>query len=237
MPDVAVVVPWRGGCEYRERAWAWLRPRYQWPVIEAPAPPGPWVKALAAMPAVTAAPPGAIVVVADADVWTDGLRDAIQAVQDGAGWAIPHWTVHRLAETATDAMLAGGDWRGQPLARRAYQGLAGGGVVVALRETLLQVPLDPRFIGWGQEDQSHAIALTTLAGAPWRGTADLTHLWHPPQPRLSRSRGSEESWRLRRRYLQARHDPAAMRRLLTEATDALHAHQPAVHDLEPQRVD
>lgn len=234
MPAVEIVVPWRPGCPYRERAWAWLRPRLEriGRVCEAPGP-DPWVKARAVMPAVAACPGRAIVAVVDADVWCDDLPAAVAAIEAGAGWAIPHDRVHRLTHDATPAVLAGGDWRDKPLAQKPYTGVAGGGIVVARRETLLDVPLDPRFVGWGQEDESWAAALDTLAGPPWRGTAPLVHLWHPPQQRLCRRRGSVEGWHLRRRYFHARDSPAAMRQLLDEALHALDAPEPALHDHPP----
>lgn len=212
-----VVVPWRGGCPHRKRAWEALRARYPWPVIEAPGPE-PWCKAEAVMPAIENCPDG-IVIVADADVWTDGLAAAVAAVEDGAGWAMPHTTVYRLSERGTRDFLAGKP-RPYELAQRRYRGVWGGGYVVARRETLLEVPLDRRFKLWGQEDESHALALHTLAGPGWRGTADLSHCWHPPQERLTRRRGSKASWELYRQYRAARGDREAMRALLDEAASA-----------------
>lgn len=69
----------------------------------------------------------------------------------------------------------------------------------------------------GQEDESWALALTCLHGQPWRGDADLIHLYHPPAPRVSRRKGSPESWALYRRYRDAARDRAAMSRLVKEA--------------------
>lgn len=222
---VTVVLPWRGGCAHRTRALGWVMSRYaqhhpNWPVFVATAPDesGPWSKARAAMPAIEAADDG-IVVLADADVWTDGLADAVAAVESGAyGWAVPHRLVWRLTEGGTDAVLAGADWRGQRLAQRQYPGVLGGGIVVASRETLLTAPLDPRFEGFGQEDQSLALALDTLGGDMWRGDADLVHCWHPPQDRMDRKYGSPRSAGLHDRYRQASGDPAAMRELIAEAS-------------------
>jgi hypothetical protein len=223
---VQVVVPFRGGCPHRERAWRWVRARYQeihpdWEVVEAPAPEGAWCKGAAINPAVEASE-AEIVIQADADCWTDGLADGVAAVEAGAGWAIPHLKVWRLSEEATAAVLGGADWEQETrreggLAQRSYNGLAGGGLVVARRETLLEVPIDERFRGWGGEDEAHSFALNALVGPPWRGTADLYHLWHPPQERLTRRRGSKESWALRNRYAAARGRPDRMRRLLEEA--------------------
>lgn len=90
-----------------------------------------------------------IVVVADADCVTDGLEEAIRAVEMGAPWAKPHRDVHRLSEEGTEAVYNGGDWREQSLDREVYRGVAGGGFVVARREVILSIPLDSRFTGWG----------------------------------------------------------------------------------------
>jgi hypothetical protein len=217
---VAVVVPWRGGCPHRQRAWEWVRARYaeQHPGWEIVVGEGgePWCKAEAIMPVVEATD-AEIVVLADADVWCEGLERAVYAIACGeANWGMPHLLVHRLSETATDVVLAGEPWQGQPLDQPKYRGVWGGGIVVARRDSLLDAPLDSRFVGWGQEDTAHALALHTLAGRGWRGSADLVHLWHPPQPRMTRQRGSAESWALYRRYRRARNNPAAMRSLIEE---------------------
>lgn len=183
------------------------------------------------MPAIEAS--GAeIVVVADADVWTDGLSAAVRAVEEGAAWAIPHLFIHRLTEEGTAAVLRGRAWQDQAFEQRPYRGVPGGGIVIARREVLLEVPLDPRFKNWGQEDESWGMALGTLCGLPWRGEAPLLHLWHPPQRRLSRTRGSREGWNLRRRYMRARRDPEEMRQLISEAHDALSLAQ-SIRDAHP----
>lgn len=171
-----------------------------------------------------------VVVVADADVWSDGIHDAVNQVEDGVPWAIPHRGVFRLTEASTARVLAGAPWEGLQTTEAPYLGVEGGGLVVIHRALLLSVPLDPRFEGWGQEDESWAIALRTTLGAPWRGKAPLVHLHHPPQSRLSRTRGSEPGWQLRRRYLKAQRDPAVMVALLEEAREHLHARQQDLHD-------
>lgn len=215
--NVEVILPYRGGCEHRSAALAWALGRYPWPVTIASCPPGPWCKAAAVTPAAEASS-AEVLVVADADAWCDGTELAVQAVIDGHPWAIPHTRVHRLTLAATTGMLAGRE--PDPAYRveeRPYRGVMGGGIVVLPRETYLCCPLDPRFTGWGQEDLSWGLALTTLAGTRWRGKADLIHLWHPPQPRMSRKTGSPEGAALHRRYKLAHNDPAAMSRLIEEA--------------------
>lgn len=219
---VAVIVPWRGGCPHRARAWEFVRERLESlgsdvQVIEAVAPSGDWCKAAAVSPAAAALPPDTeVLVVHDADVWCDTLPQAVQAVRDGAPWAIPHRGVFRLTEAATEAVYAGG--QGDELDQRPYSGTVGGGIVVTTPAVYRDCPLDPRFVGWGQEDESWGMALLALHGPPVRFDGPLTHLWHPPQPRDTRRHGSPAGRALARRYARARRDPVLMRALLEEAT-------------------
>lgn len=220
-----VVIPWRAENEHRARAMTWVVDRYLKAglyVIVAPARPGPWVKAIPVMRGIESAPTHGIVAVADADVWTDGLAEAFKAIEDGeAAWAIPHNKVHRLTEEATQSVFDGVELLLQKPEQQPYTGLEGGGIVVARRETLLKVPLDPRFEGWGQEDHSWGMALFYLLGPAWRGRAPLYHLWHPHPQRLDRKRGSLESWALYKRYYKARYQDGAMGNLIEEARQAL----------------
>lgn len=192
--------------------WRTTHPR--WEIVVGDCPDGPWRKGVAVRDAASRAS-GEVFVVADADVWTDGITNAVQCVCDGAGWAIPHHHVRRLTAEATRRVLAGGDLHGE-LARKPYPGFAGGGMFALPAGTLQDVPMDSRFAGWGQEDEATALALTLLAGKPWRGTADMWHLWHEPAPRQTSYVGSQESLSLLRRYQQAR-TPKQMRALLAEA--------------------
>jgi hypothetical protein len=181
-------------------------------------PDGPWSKAAAVNPAV--AETGAeIVVVADADVWCDGLERAVYAIVCGSAWSMPHEKVYRLSREGTQAVFTGAPWEDQPIAQRPYSGVWGGGIVVGRRDVLLEAPLDPRFRSWGQEDTSWALALDCLHGDGWRGNASLVHYWHPPQPRLDRQRGSQEGWELHKRYRRAGKDPGEMRALIREAAE------------------
>jgi hypothetical protein len=211
---VEVVIPYAGACQHRAEALDWVRDRYPWPVTVAPGPV-PWSKGAAVAP-VLAAAAADVVVIADADVWTDGIGQAVDEVLAGAGWAIPHRGVHRLTEKATAQVLAGADWTGLELEQRPYLGVEGGGIIVAPTSVLRTIPLDPRFTGWGQEDAAWGAALRCLLGPPVRVREPLVHLWHPPQQRATRRRGSAAGWRLWQRYESAATDPAAMRSLLNE---------------------
>jgi hypothetical protein len=77
--------------------------------------------------------------------------------------------------------------------------------------------MDHRFVGWGQEDQAWAIALKCLFGNPWRSqNGPLWHMWHPPQDRMSREKGSPSSWNLYRLYCRVAADRVGMSNLLAE---------------------
>lgn len=222
MACVSVVVPWRGGCPHREAAWRWVRSRLEstypdWQIVQGTCPDGPWVKALAVADALDRAD-GDLLVIHDADVWSDGLPAAVHSVVDGTSpWAMPHRNVHRLTEEATSAVIAGDEVTG-PLTQQPYRGFLGGGIAVLHRETYIECPLDRRFHGFGGEDESWALALRRLHAYPWRGVAPLWHLWHPPQPRRDRRFGSAENMALATRYVAAR-TPQAMRTLLDETKE------------------
>lgn len=219
--EVSVLVPWRPTPQ-RQRLWDYLRPMWEalgWQIVEGTCE-GRWSKGRAVADALSRAE-GEVLVVADADVWCSGVVDAVNAVNSGKAWAIPHYRVLRLTAPATAEVLASGEWPRRrttiTYAQRPYPGRPGGGIVVLSRDAYRRVPMDPRFIGWGQEDEAWALALGTLVGPSWRGTEDLWHLWHDPQPRQSRTVGSAASLALHRRYAGARKNPAKMAALIGEA--------------------
>jgi hypothetical protein len=229
--SVAVLIPWRDvQCKHRERALTWVvaqLAQHGWPVVIGHHETGAWCKALAVNDAL-AQTDAEVLVVHDADVLTDGLSEAVLRVQEGARWAIPHQQVCRLTEASTGLFMAGEPVADLKLSERAYSGVEGGGITVLRREVYESCPLDPRFLGWGGEDESHAFALRRLHGAPWRGRAPLAHLWHPPQPRITRNVGSAESRELRKRYARARTREQAMSALVKEAHDAFSTLEPRV---------
>jgi len=221
--NVSVLVPWRPGCPHRAAAWEWVQERTAatgWELVTGTCADGPFNRSEAILDAAGRAS-GDVLVVADSDIWCDGIPAALEQV-DEHGWAIPHELIHRLSATATLEVLAGADWRHLPLStdnpqdRRPYRGHETGTLVVLRADVLRDVPPDRRFVGWGQEDDAWSLALRLLVGPPWRGTADLVHLWHPAQPRLSRAVGSLEGKQLLARYRAAR-TPSLMTRLLEEA--------------------
>lgn len=226
-----VVIPWADdGQPERAAALAFVLDRWAqrhptWAVTVATAPADPWCKAAAVMPAVEAAADGPVVV-ADADVWCDGAAAAVDGLGE-APWAIPHWYVRRLNAAATTAVYEGVSFEAldaYSLAERAYLGVPGGGMLVAPRDVLLSVPLDPRFIGWGGEDYSQGCALLAVYGEPWRSQTEwLWHLWHPPQLRPDRRTPNAANEALRQRYRSAMGDVAGTLDLIREAQRATSA--------------
>jgi hypothetical protein len=235
MDGVLVAIPWRDTDEHRRAALAWITACWRRLGIEpvlGTTDTNKWCKAEAIRRAI-ADRPSRILIIADADCWSDDIPEAINRVCNGAPWVIPHHKVHRLTPEATTDVLAGRQpHEGMPLDRSfgpdipgiAYVGVAGGGIVVCSRDVYDQCPLDPRFVGWGQEDEAWGLALRCLYGPPVRLSAPLWHLWHPPQPRLNRGTGSEAGMALYRRYSKAKRRPDEMRALIEEGR---HAHAPS----------
>lgn len=221
---IAFVVPLdsdtRRGQGARAPAWRYVLRKlieYRWPVATGVPPGDLWVKADAVDDAL-ARTSAEIVIVHDADVVVApiALHAAMQAVEAGAPWAVPHRDVHRYDQASTHAMYDG-ERRTPALLRWPYIGVAGGGIVVLHRDVYAECPLDPRFIGWGGEDQAWGWALETLFGEPWRGTVQLVHLWHPHAAPGAQRPPRRESERLRRAYRAARGDADSMRRIVTSA--------------------
>jgi len=219
--SVSVIIPWRAGCPHREAAREWVGERFtrehpDWQIVDADCTDEMWNKAEAIIDGARRSF-GDVLVIHDADVWCSGLPEAVAKVRNGSPWAMPHRYVRRLTEQATATVLAGADYHDHlsETMEKPYRGVDGGGIVVLSRSALETVPPDRRFRGWGGEDESWAMALSTLAGPMWRGGEPLVHLWHPPQPRLSRSVGSEENLALWGEYRAANGNVQIMRRLVS----------------------
>lgn len=217
MTAVSILVPYRPDGAERDRNWSWVRTWWarhfpDWQVVVGAAPDGPWCKALAVRDALDRAD-GDHLVVADADVFmppTD-LRKAMTLLA-ALDWVVPHRRVVRLTDWATKGLLEHGtvpvrDTRNDGV-ESAYKGRVGGGMM-CLRRSMYEIcPMDPRFKGWGQEDESWGLALGVMSGNWTRLVSPLYHLWHPPQDRLTRATGSAAGAALYRRYRAAATRPA-----------------------------
>ena len=225
--SAVVVMPVAITDEYRFQAFEFVKRRLAedgWPIVasshEFDALPT-WCKADAVHDALDRAPgrDDDVLIVHDADCVVDlgALRGAVDVIErDEYGWAIPYTHVVRLSQYVTESFMRGGP--PSQAERAPYIGIPGGGVVVLRRSTYATCPLDRRFIGWGDEDQSWGWALGTLFGAPWRHDADVVHLWHPPAvPHGQRRSTSMASNKLRRAYSAYRTEPRRMRDLVADA--------------------
>lgn len=223
---VEVVISWRPGCPYRERNLEWVLRQWAgtgWRVTLNGADDGiGWCRANDVTPVVEASN-AEIIVCADADVWTEGIGAAVDAVRSGAAWAVPHWMLCRLSDAATERVIAGERPEDQDdFAERPYKGHPAGTLFVIRRDAYLEAPLDPGFQNWGQEDDAANLAWSLLFGKPWRDPKGppAWHLWHPPQPRKNRGIGNDANLALYRRYRSARNDPQRMRALIAEFVEA-----------------
>ncbi|OHV42266.1 hypothetical protein BBK14_11230 [Parafrankia soli] len=223
MLTVAVVVPYRSdGGGPRDRNWGALAARWRanfpgWELCAGVHADGPWCKAEAAAVALEGCTAD-VLVVADADVWCEpaqALLDAVTLVRTGRRqWVVPHRNVARLSEAGTARWLAG-ERDGLDLDQAPYRGVAGGGLLVVARSSWeLLGGFDPRFRGWGGEDRALGMAADVLLGRHHRLRGTLWHLWHPPQPRLTRAVGSREGQRLLAEYRHAGRDRARMAELV-----------------------
>jgi hypothetical protein len=233
-----VVVSWRPGDPQREANLRWVLAKWAttgWPVTLNGADDGHgWCRANDVTPMVEASDAD-VIVVADADVWCEGIFDAVTAVEQGTPWAVPHLMLCRLSEQATANVLDGAPPEHQDdFAERPYKGHPAGTLFVIRRGVYLDCPLDPRFVNWGNEDDALSLALDLLHGKHWRGSEPCWHLFHQPQSRRSRGVGNQANLQLYRRYKSARSNPERMRALVDEGREVHHAglHRVAV-DGEP----
>ena len=226
---VSVIVPWRSDGKDRDRAWEWVRRRYaavhpDYEVVEGICSDRDWRKGMAVADGLAKAS-GSVIVIADADciLSASALREAVAIVQQepDVGWVIPHRTVRRLDAASTAALIHSAPipdemngWKTRGLQRAAYEGFAGGGMVIVERakyEASGGIPIV--FRGWGAEDEALAIILDTLIAKHRRLEHDLFHLYHPQERRLTHTR-YQDNRRLLRMMMMCEDDPDAMWELL-----------------------
>lgn len=234
----AVVIPFASEDPRRrellEIVTAWWENRGLRVVVGRTDPLGQWSKARAIQRGVDLADDADILIVADADVIPDPVPVKDALVNLGSGllhgiqtwrWAMPTTTVIRLTEDGTDLWLDHGglDYRNirSHWVQRRYRQHPGGGLVILTRALWDEVPMDPRFIGWGQEDDAWGRALYTLADPPWRGAGHLVHLWHEPTVPEGTVHGRPESLSLYQTYEMHGADRSGMRTLVGQARELL----------------
>lgn len=182
-----VAMPWRdSGDEDRRRTMEWSKARwesYGYPVVQHPGGDGDWNASAARNGAVEAAH-ARVVIIADADVMVE--KDTIDRAVRLAitePWVVPHGKVHRLSRKSTDRLVESGGDLPAPSGtiRQPYEGVAGGGLMVMTPGQFDRAGrFDPRFRGWGGEDEAFGMAASTLIGKPVRFDGPLWHAYHPP---------------------------------------------------------
>jgi hypothetical protein len=217
--SVDIIIPWQDGCVYREMNLEWTL--NQWndrgynPIVGYQPAGEPFTKAIAVANGL-AKSDADVIVMTDGDLWVDTIFDSIADVEGGLPWSMPHHVINRMNPQATSRVLSGGHLGG-PWAQRPYRAVLGGGILAIRRDVYDDCPLDPRFAGWGQEDESWGIALRTLHPGGREARGDLWHLWHPPADRKNRRTGTNEGMQLRNRYaLAKKQGPEVMRALMAE---------------------
>lgn len=188
------------------------------PVICGGSEAEPWSKGQALADARAITTTAEVLVIHDADsfVAPEQLDVAIALVSAGAPWVMPYTIVQRWSE-ATTAMWLAGEQPDEPVIQRRHEGVIGGGIMVVRADVYDDVGgVDPRFVGWGAEDEAFGMALTTLHGPQPRLAGTLQHLWHPHAVagRIRHRPPSEISAALLAAYKAANGSPQRMRALI-----------------------
>jgi hypothetical protein len=193
---VSILVPFQAAGAHRDRAWEWLQERLlglypEWEVVVGHCPTETrWRKGEAIADALSRAT-GSILVVMDADVIlpAQALLQAVEKIEEGTPWVVPHSQVYRQDEGSSQDILDADPLSYfhpsvERLARAPYIGFAGGGAFVIERCAYEAVRGIPHiFTGWGAEDEAIAAILDTLVGPHERLDFDMIHLWHEPNDR------------------------------------------------------
>jgi hypothetical protein len=232
-PRLSLIIPFRDddGTRTAVKEWIAARWRHHFPdaemIIQSDDGGVPFSKTLAVNSGF-ARSTGEIVAVLDCDVWLEPehTREAIDLIVSGkAHWVRPASKVYRLTEEATARLIAQDPQAPFPPRRRSdFESIrkVWGLLHIFPRAAFEAIGgYDPRFRGWGGEDWAAIDAMDTLWGHHTMLPHGLYHLYHR---RLTNAAG-ESVWQgqksrniqLRRRFSEARDDPAAMRALLEEA--------------------
>lgn len=214
---VSVVVPFHPSDEWRQRAWDYVAPWWgkhfpDWELIRCTAEP--YTKGGALHNGVAIAE-GSTLILADADSFIldpEELAELVGRVDRKKApvpWVMPHRYVHRVSQSATEAIYETGMVDIHDVHYPVYGGCVGGGMTALTRKAWKTVRgVDPAFTGWGGEDRCFGWTLGSLVPGGQRGDARLIHLWHKVQgPRQQMSR---DTLRLINEYRHAKSNPRRM---------------------------
>lgn len=219
---ISVLVPYRPDGGYRDRAWEWVKQRWEKvPGVDlivagddGGSNPGHFNHPLAINRAAENAT-GDVYVIADADTsfQPEWIHEAASLVREGAAaWILPKY-YNKLTQAATESILDGPvdaimegelEWQGN--------GVNNAGLVVVPRSAFWTVGgYDERFTWWGADDVCFRITMdwmwgqsSLLDGAAW-------HLWHPtPAPVTYGHPEHERQQALMQEYVDAAGDRASV---------------------------
>lgn len=221
---VRVAVPRRADGGHRDKLWRYCKRQWRsqfpdWKLVEGHHDIGPFNRSAAINNA--AAGKWDVLVIADADVLADhnAISHAVEACSDGRVH-LPYQRRMMVSELGTRRILRGhkGSWSGWSTPDTNRQHCSS---VVVLNRALWDSVggFDPRFEGWGAEDDAFVTACDTLAGHHVRHAGNVWHLWHRPSPhRNHRSPLYVAAVALLKRYQGC--DKTAMTQLLAEDRSA-----------------
>jgi len=241
----SILVPFRGDGGQRDRVWSWLSAFYTAHLRDTEIVIGqddgtPFSKSCAVNDAAARAQ-GDVFVILDADAYIDPtvLRTCAAAIQEAKTplWFVPYKRMFRANQETTDLLLARPPrkpWdETQFVTEPDHLGDGTGGIsnrygalaqIVSRRAFKRVGGWDPRFRGWGQEDNSFARAVDTLYGGRSTTKSRVWHLWHERPgkefgPRARVWEGQDKprvNSDLGGRYRVATGDKLAMRALVDE---------------------
>ena len=225
---VSILVPFRDdGHRQASMEWIVARWRHHWPEAEVIIRPDdgrdPFSKSVA-LQACAADATGDVLILLDADTWCDvpTIRHAVEVAAEGA-LVMPGKVAHRLGQDVTDRLLASDpacDWP-TILPSEVEQSVRPVGFLHVLSREVWDATngYDPRFRGWGGEDNVFTYAVETLVGPVVRLTGTLYSLWHP-RPRDNGRRiwagQTERNGALIQQYVKARGNRPRMQALVRE---------------------
>lgn len=212
---VSVVIPWRpNGQSERERNLELTREWFSdlYPVVFADSGDPEFSRAESRNAGVRACMLSDVVVVCDADFLPplDAVKAACEGAQSDGRLHQPFTEALYLTEAETASYLAG-----EGLPERSGEDLTGGCFVMTPEAWFAAGGMDPRFRGWGGEDDAFRIAAETLLGARVHHQGVMPHLYHPFAGKF----GSDEhkaNLALLRRYVRASGNPKRIRQIINE---------------------
>ncbi len=223
--DLSVLVPFFRDSEHRDRLLWWFAfhvartlPGAE-TIVGLDPGPGPGFSRAAAVNDAAGRATRDVFLICDCDL-VFPAEGVARALTSGAPWMIPYTICSGLSQADTAEVLDGAHdpARLDDLAPVSVREGTIGGMCLVPREAFARVGgMDPRFRGWGCEDNAFYMAMGTLVGEPARLPCTIHHLWHPDGRPASAQAGLYiQNRALYARYLAAHGDPGAMSAILDE---------------------